>query len=958
VGTVGSATGNTDSARPSELLEREAELAAIDQALTDTIAGDGRLLIFEGPAGIGKTALLQEGRRRAPEAGLTVVWAQGSEFEGEFPYAVIRQLFEPLLRAAGAPDRERLLGGAAQFASPVVLSDAAEHSAPTDVSFAVVHGLYWLVANLASQAPLVLMIDDLHWADAPSLRFLLYLARRLESLPVSILVSVRRGDEGSEPLLLAELTSTPAALRSLPAPLSESAVADLLGSVFEHKPDQEFARACRLATGGNPLLVYELAMALVVDGVEPDAASLAVIDVTGPETIALATLGRLARLSEDAVRLAQAVAILGRDATLPRAARVAELDDRRALGALDILVAAEFVRSGTSIEFVHPIVRAAIYNELAPGRLTIAHRQIADLLVEEGGEIDATAGHLLLSQPIGSQDTIELLHRAATHAFGVGAPASAATYLARAIDEGPERELRAELLLELGLARKMAGEIGPALESLEQVSDVTNDPSKRTRAAIEAAMIRVFSGDWQRPLATIETALAELRAQDLDLLLTTEASLGVMMGYDQRLVSRLDLRLDELDELASTSGAAAGPLLMTLGGIGAMRGEANAVTRLRIEQAWDGGRYLEISASIELLPQGCYALLFCDELESLEWIVEAIHADAQARGSLMEFLVATTVASSLEARRGRLPAAEAELRVACEGSIENGYMFALPTLLWGGADVLIERPAAADVVGLLESLDPALMPNSFNAAIVSEVRGRLRFVAGDRASAVADLRYAGRIFDALHANNPNAVSWRSTLALMLDAADREEAIELVNAELDHARALGQARGIGVALRALGTLVGDEAGHRHLQEAVSVLAGSPARLEHARALVELGSALRRSGSRAAAREPLREGLELAARCGALRLLERARDELSASGAKPRRLYQTSRDALTPSELRVARLAAEGRSSREIAQSLFVTTRTIDAHLQHAYMKLGINSRKQLKDALQSGGPPPS
>jgi DNA-binding CsgD family transcriptional regulator len=954
VGIAGSATGNSDGARPAALLERDDELGAIDQALADLIAGDGRLLIFEGPAGIGKTALLREGRRRALEAGLTVAWAHGSEFEGEFPYAVVRQLFEPLMRASGPAERERLLDGAAQFASPVVLSDATASTVPTDVSFAVVHGLYWLVANLASQSSLVLIVDDLHWADAPSLRFLLYLARRLEGLAVNIIASVRRGDEGSEPLLLAELASAPPTLRNLPAPLSEAAVADLLGSVFEQGPDQAFARACHVATGGIPLLVHQLAMALVADGVEPGAASLAVVDVTGPETIARATLGRLARLSEDAVRLAQALAILGRDATLLRAARVAELDDQRALSALDVLVAAEFVRSGISIEFVHPIVRAAIYNELAPGRLTIAHRQIADLLTEEGAEIDATAGHLLLSQPIGSQGTIELLRQAAAHAFGVGAPGNAATYLSRAIEEGPERELRAAMMLELGLARKMTGEISAALGCLEQVADITSDPETRTRAAIEASMIRVFSGDWQRPLATIEAALAELGEQGLDLLIATEASLAAMMGYDEHLVSRFERRLDELNELAETSGTAAGPLLMVLAGSGTLRGESNDATRTRIGRAWDGGRYLEAGMSIELLPQGCYGLLFCDEMESLERIVEAIHSHARSRGSLMEFLVATTVASSLETRRGRLQVAEAELRVACDGSIEHGYMFALPTLLWGSAEVLIERPAAADVAAVVETIDPAQMPNSFNAAIVSEVRGRLRFTAGDRAGAVADLRNSGRIFDALRLTNPNGVPWRSTLALMLEPAGRDEAIELVTAELAYARATGQARGIGVALRALGTLVGDEPGRSHLQEAVSVLAESPARLEHARALVELGAALRRSGARAAAREPLREGLELAARCGASRLLDRARDELAASGAKPRRLYQTSRDALTPSELRVAQLAAEGRPTKEIAQSLFVTTRTIDAHLQHAYMKLGINSRKQLKDALEGGG----
>ena len=194
-------------------------------------------------------------------------------------------------------------------------------------------------------------------------------------------------------------------------------------------------------------------------------------------------------------------------------------------------------------------------------------------------------------------------------------------------------------------------------------------------------------------------------------------------------------------------------------------------------------------------------------------------------------------------------------------------------------------------------------------------------------------------------------SWRSTLALMLGPTERDEALALVGAELADARRAGQPRRIGVALRALGALEqSSDAGRARLQEAVSVLADSPARLEHARALVELGAALRRHGDRAAARAPLRDGLDLAARCGAIRLAERARTELAATGARPRREHITGRDALTPSEQRVALMAAEGRTSQEIAEALFVTTKTIDAHLNHTYTKLAINSRKQLAAAL--------
>ncbi len=932
------------------LLEREREIAAIDSALAACVAGTGWLQLFEGPAGIGKTALLEAARGRALDAGLGVASARGGELEGDFPYAVIRQLFEPVLREATAARRKRLLAGAARFAAPVVLWDDEVLATPADASFAVIHGLYWLVANLASEAPLVLVVDDIHWADAPSLRFLIYLARRLEGLSVTIIASNRPGDEGLNRPLVDELDTAPSTRRAVPAPLSEAAVAEMLAAAFNALPDAEFSSGCSRATGGNPLLVRELVAVLVADGVEPNAGSRVLLEATGPQTIARATLGRLARLSDHAAAMARAIALLGRDATLARAARLAELDDDQALGALDILVAADFVGVSEPIEFRHPIVRAAIYNELAPGTRTLAHRRVADMLAAEGADINATASHLLLTQPIGSAQTVAVLRKAAADALGLGAPASAATYLARAIDEAGERELRARLLLELGLAEKLAGDAGSALQHLDQARAVANDPVVRTRAAIEASMIRVFAGDWQGPFAVIEQALLELGDRDPGLALATEASLAVMMGYDARLVSTLDSRLPALRDLADRGGLAAGPLLMTLAGIGALRGEPSETIRTRVARAWDDGRFLTGGGIVELLPQGCYGLLICDDLDGAQQLIDGLRADAQARGSLMEFVMAATMASTVETRRGSLSVAEAELRVACDRVIEHGFVFALPTLLWGSGDVLVERPAAASVAALVETLDPAVMPNSFNVAVVLHVRGRLRFIAGDHEAAVIDLRTTGELMESLQVSNPNAVPWRSTLALMLPKAERGEAIDLVERELEQARAVAQPRAIGVALRALGMLAGAEDGLAHLEDAARLLAGSPARLEHARALVELGAALRRGGSRATAREPLREGLELAARCGATRLQERARQELSATGAKPRRLYQTSRDALTPSELRVASLAAEGRTNKQIAQLLFVTNKTIEAHLQHSYVKLGINSRKQLKEVL--------
>jgi DNA-binding CsgD family transcriptional regulator len=201
-------------------------------------------------------------------------------------------------------------------------------------------------------------------------------------------------------------------------------------------------------------------------------------------------------------------------------------------------------------------------------------------------------------------------------------------------------------------------------------------------------------------------------------------------------------------------------------------------------------------------------------------------------------------------------------------------------------------------------------------------------------------------------------AYRSGLALALRGAERERARGLAQEELALARRWGAPRAVGISLRTLGLVEARDAGLTLLTESVRVLEHSGAQLEHARSLIELGAATRRAGSRSAAREPLHAGMELAHRCGAHPLVERARHELVASGARPRRIMRSGVDALTPSELRVASLAADGLSNREIAQALFVTLRTVEVHLTHAYQKLDISSRGQLPAALTASRPRPA
>jgi DNA-binding CsgD family transcriptional regulator len=239
--------------------------------------------------------------------------------------------------------------------------------------------------------------------------------------------------------------------------------------------------------------------------------------------------------------------------------------------------------------------------------------------------------------------------------------------------------------------------------------------------------------------------------------------------------------------------------------------------------------------------------------------------------------------------------------------------------------------------------------------LIPAARGRLRLAQGRAAEALADFQACGTLFAAdvwgMPIRETGYVHARSGAALaLLRLGQRQNACQLADAELADVRAFGAPRALGIALRAAGLAHGGQEGLALLGASVAALDNSPALLERARSLAELGAALRRDGQRAAARDPLTRALDLATRCGARPLAAMAHDELRAVGVRPRRPWRTGVDALTPSELRVARLAAEGRSNREIAGELYVTLKAVEGHLARAYAKLGIDGRSRLARAL--------
>ena len=255
------------------ILERDDELARLSAGVERASRGRGSLLLLSGPAGIGKTELLRAARRRAAATGLRDLSAVASQLDRDFPFGLVHQLFDAVL--ADARDdparRARLLAGAAARAQ-VVLAPTDGAELQQDPGHAVLHGLYWFVANLAEEGPLVLLVDDLHWADRASLRLLEYLVRRLETLPVVVVATARPGEPGAETDLLLALETAASAEVVRPRPLGEAAIADLLQDAIGTAPEPEFAEASAEATGGNPLLLRTLAGQAAARGLAGTAA--------------------------------------------------------------------------------------------------------------------------------------------------------------------------------------------------------------------------------------------------------------------------------------------------------------------------------------------------------------------------------------------------------------------------------------------------------------------------------------------------------------------------------------------------------------------------------------------------------------------------------------------------------------------------------------------------------------
>jgi DNA-binding CsgD family transcriptional regulator len=933
----------------SGVLGRDAELAVLSAAADAAEAGCGAVVLVEGPAGIGKTTLL---RTACARPGLRILTARGLALEGGFSYGVVRQLIEPVRTSAGPGEWDGLLDGAAGLAARVF--DWAETgSVEDDVPFATTHGLYWLVANLAARLPLVIAVDDAHWADAPSLRWLAHLAARIDGLPVALLLAVRSGPD--EPGVLDELRACPACTPLRLGPLGGEAAAVFLRERLGEQADAELCRACHARTGGNPFLLESLAAALRAAG-RGDA--LAQVESLVPEPVARAVLRRAGQLGEGAGRLTRALAVLGGPVPLRHAAALAGQDMQDAARLADTLRAADVLAPGSMLEFAHPIVRTAVYESIPPGERALAHAEAARLLEHDGADAELISLHLLRSEPGGSAHVVALLRAAAEAASGRGAPGTAAGYLRRALDEPADPAARPALLLELGLA--LAGERNPAAAAaLMEAVELTTAPADHATAALLSARVLGIWGHHDSVAVICRDALAGRGSlgpagDSLEAELFANAWISAADAGEARARAR--------SRLADPGTSSSWRVYDALCATAAAEPAGDALARLAPVLA-TGLRDVppdSLAAVYALL-----VLIWNGELATAGSICDAVLSAARRRGSMSMVAHASCLRSMIMRRLGQLDDAAADGQLGLDFKLATSPPLAIA---WSAA-FCIEALTCLGRLGEADAIAAAAADREppagwIHTVLFLQARGALRVAQRRPGEALDDLDAAAAGWHALGIDNPAIASWRADAAAAHTALGHpQEAAALAAEQLALARKIGTPTTLGIALRVRGTqAVSDRSGQslakESLAEAVSLLETTPARYELALALAGLGACLRRSGQRAEARVPLRRALDLAQRTGAVPLAEQTRQELLATGARPRRTALTGPDALTSAERRVAGLAADGLSNRQIAQHLFITQPTVETHLRHAFHKLGITSRAGLPAQLARKLPAPS
>lgn len=840
------------------MFERDTELAAVDEAL-DQLTGpgpdaDGALLAFSGPAGLGKTALLAEVRRRAHAKACSVLAARGGEQEQSQPFHVARQLIQPQLAGATDAELRSALGSWYSIVGPALGLCAAEQGAPPDPQ-GLRDGLDWVLTHLIVQrAPVALVLDDAHWADPESLSWLAAFAPRAEHLPLLLVVAYRPDELPAHAEAFRTLPGR-AGHRPLPlAPLTADAVSTLVREAVGDHADDAFCREAWTVTTGNPFEAVELTAKVRDKCLAPVEASAPLLRDLVAAQRGSGLVARLHSLGPSTVRYAWACAVLGTDIPRDLAARVAGLGTEEAVDATGRLRDARILSAAAEaggpgeedtagLEFVHPLIATAIYRAIPDALRVALHGKAAAAVVDAGLGPSAAARHLLETHPENDPWVVRTLREAAGENLRAGAPEAARRQLARALREPPDFDERAAVLYELGCASLLTEPANTVNHLRAALAEPFEDPALRQGIVIRLAQVLSHSDRLAeasdclaREIPYTQDVRARLRLQSeqfmWDAFNAAESDSPARSRRLARLADRLTGRdLTERYVIGLRAWDAC------------LRGEPVDVVLHHAGRVLDTGfswAYEDRGFEVPVLVAMVH--MYADRPGRAEELFEAGTAEFERqgwRGAHLSF--AYSLRAYIRYRRGRLAEAEelarAGLRLAERvGRRTPVHWYAIAILI----TTLLARGRVDEAWELAREHEYG---EPFPSAVVfpdsQTVYAELLLARGQAKAAAAELEAVDRRLSPRGIQNPSWCPWRLHLAVAVAEEDPARARSLAAEAVRRARAFGAPSGIGQALRVAAEVAAPQDRKALLEEAVALLSASPAGYELALALTALG-----------------------------------------------------------------------------------------------------------------------
>ncbi|MFF6994685.1 ATP-binding protein [Streptomyces sp. NPDC008313] len=886
------------TAAPGSLWERDEELAEVARAV-DTLCADasssGTLLVFSGETGVGKTALLAEVRRTAEDRGCAVWAARGGETVTSVPFNVVRQLLQPALVSMMPEEAREYLGDWYEIAGPAlgITEPAGRQADPQGVR----DGLVAAVRRLAKREwPLVLLIDDAHWADQETLQWLAAFAERLDDLPVLVVVARRPGEITGESARHLDAVAAAARPVATLSPLTPEATTGLTRATVGEHADAPFCREVWAVTGGNPYETVELLAKVQDSELDPVEASATELRVLNRSAKGRGLVARLEGLGIDATRFAWAAAILGTGISLELAAQLAgmHLDEARRcaelLGTARILTTSPALSgqgAEEELEFVHPVIASAVYRAIPDALRTAMHGQAAWAVTESGRGAAAASRHLLEVHPDDDPELVEQMREAAREHLAVGAPDAARRCLERALREPPLPKTHAQVLYELGCATLLtapATTIGHLRDALDMPG---LDGDLRVDAVFRLSQALLHNNQLEEAVRTVDAEAARLEPGPGRMRLQAVHHMWEGLNAGDAGSPRASRGLAELVRTCTGRDNSERAVLILRGFEAMTRGEnAEEVTEL-CDRALVNGRlapglgWTDTEWGVELLMMLGSSYAYADRLDRAESLFnEALRAYETAGWSGGHLALAHTYVGLAHRRRGRLETAESYQREALRLAERVGR--GLP-LYWSAAcgliDTLLARGHIAEAEEIAERYGFAPpYPSTIVLPDTRSVRGRLLLAVGRAKEGVSELEAAEKAATARGHHNTVLAPWALDLARALASDDPVRASSLAADARRQAERFGTDTAIGEALRCAAALETGLRAVRLYGQAVTYLEASPCQYEHAVARVEYGIAGRSEAE-------LRRGLTLAEVCGADGLAERARgalDSISGTG----------------------------------------------------------------------------